>query len=102
MFEKVTRSLDTCKRAHYGTRFDEAMKLALNDAFIDLITLWAESAGVMRSSPHGMCSRLLFLHISLTLAKTLGFERNTSLPSRRWTTRSVTSMFAQLQEPAPR
>lgn len=59
MLEKVTRSLDACKRAHTGTPFDEDMKLALNDAFIALITLWAESVGFMRANPYGTTSFLV-------------------------------------------
>jgi hypothetical protein len=55
MVERVTRSLDTCKRTHDrpGMRFDDDMKFVLNDAFICLITLWAEAVKFMRDHPYG-------------------------------------------------
>lgn len=54
MLEKVTRSLDVCRRAHKDQRFDEEMRLALNDAFIALITLWSEAVKLMRDNPYGL------------------------------------------------
>jgi hypothetical protein len=54
MLEKVTRSLDVCRRSHANLPFDEEMKLALNDAFIALITLWAEAIKLMRDNPYGI------------------------------------------------
>ncbi|PNP47655.1 hypothetical protein TGAMA5MH_01478 [Trichoderma gamsii] len=53
MLEKVTRSLEECKRAHQNTRFDEDLKLILNDAFIALILFWADTVNFMRAYPNG-------------------------------------------------
>jgi hypothetical protein len=53
MLEKVTRSLEACKRSHQDVPFDEDMKLTLNDAFMDLIKLWAEAVAFMRNDPFG-------------------------------------------------
>ncbi|KAL7926093.1 hypothetical protein ACQKWADRAFT_309692 [Trichoderma austrokoningii] len=53
MLEKVTRSLEECKRAHQNTRFDEYLKLILNDAFIALILFWADTVSFMRAYPNG-------------------------------------------------
>jgi hypothetical protein len=56
MLERVTRSLDACKRTHDhpGIVFDEDMKFALNNAFIALIALWSEAVKFMRDHPYGM------------------------------------------------
>ncbi|KAK1245170.1 hypothetical protein MKX08_004799 [Trichoderma sp. CBMAI-0020] len=53
MLEKVTRSLEECKRAHQNTQFDEDLKLILNDAFIALILFWADTVNFMRAYPNG-------------------------------------------------
>jgi hypothetical protein len=62
MLEKVTRSLEACKRSHQDVRFDEDMKLTLNDAFMDLIKLWAEAVALMRNDPFGT-EHLFSFHI---------------------------------------
>ncbi|PON27928.1 hypothetical protein TGAM01_v203065 [Trichoderma gamsii] len=54
MLEKVTRSLEECKRAHQNTRFDEDLKLILNDAFIALILFWVDTVNFMRAYHNGM------------------------------------------------
>lgn len=72
MLEKVTRSLDACKRTHQGKPFDEEMKLALNDAFIALITLWAEAAGFMRSHPYEGKMPLHFISDETNITTRLG------------------------------
>lgn len=54
MLEKVTRPLEECRRAHQNTRFDEDLKLILNDAYIALILFWADTVSFMRAYPNGM------------------------------------------------